>query len=122
MIAIEERDGRIVLSVLGEFTLDDCREFEDYLIERELFDGRHDLIFDLTQMVGMTIDAAIEEFKFTKFHGGEFRRVAVVTDSQWLAWAAWLERLLVGAELRVFSSLEEAEAWLGEDTSPCSTN
>lgn len=115
MIAVEEHDGRIDLAVLGEFTLDDCREFEDYLIERELFDGSHDLVFDLTQMAGMTIDAAIEEFKFTKLHGGEFRRVAVITDSQWLMWAAWLERLLVGAELRVFATREEAENWLAEE-------
>lgn len=115
MIAVEHDARRVALAVLGEFTLDDFTEFEEYLIANDLFDGTHDLLFDLSQMAGFTIDAAVEEIKFTRLHGGDFRRIAIVTDSQWLAWSAWIERLFVGADLRVFASLDEANAWLADE-------
>jgi len=114
MIAIEHADKLVAAAVLGEFTLDDFTEFEQYLIDQDLFDGSCSLLFDLAQMAGFTIDAAVEEIKFSRIHGGDFRRIAVVTDSQWVAWSAWLERLFVNADLRVFDDAEEARAWLAE--------
>ncbi len=114
MIAVEHRERLVAAAVLGEFTLDDFTEFEQYLIDNELFDGSCSLLFDLTEMAGFTIDAAVEEIKFSRIHGGDFRRIAVVTDSQWVAWSAWLERLFVRADLRVFADAGEARAWLAE--------
>jgi hypothetical protein len=114
MITVDFQDGRVSTTVLGEFTLDDFTEFEEFLLARDLFEKRPDLLFDLTEMVGFTVDMAVEEIKFSRIHGGDFRRVAVVTDSQWVAWSAWLETLFVNAELRVFADRDEARAWLAE--------
>lgn len=114
MITVDHDQSLVTLAVLGEFTLDDFTEFEQYLIDRNLFDGSHSLLFDLTGMAGFTVDMAVEEIKFSRIHGGDFRRIAVVTDSQWVAWSAWLEQLFVSADLRVFGDSAEARAWLAE--------
>lgn len=114
MITVDHSVQRVNLAVMGEFTLDDFTEFEEYLIANDLFDGSHSLLFDLREMAGFTIDMAVEEIKFSRIHGGDFRRIAVVTDSQWVTWSAWLETLFVNAELRVFADRDEACAWLAE--------
>ncbi|MBS3936099.1 MAG: STAS/SEC14 domain-containing protein [Sulfuritalea sp.] len=115
MITVDHTAERVNLVVMGEFTLADFTEFEEYLIANELFDGTHDLLFDLTEMAGFTVDLAWEEIKFSRLHGGDFRRVAVVTDSQWVAWSAWLEKSFFRAEMRVFEDAGEAQAWLAEE-------
>jgi hypothetical protein len=112
MITVDHDATRVTLVVLGEFTIDDFTEFEEYLIANGLFDGTHDLLFDLREMAGFTVDVAIEEIKFSRIHGGDFRRIAVVTDSQWVAWSAWLEQLFVSADLRSFDQIEDAAGWL----------
>lgn len=115
MITIDQTRNLVTAAVLGEFTLDDFREFEEYVLAEGRLDsagGRLDLLFDLTEMAGFTVDVAVEEIKFSRTHGGDFNRIAVVTDSQWVAWSAWLEQLFVSADLRVFSDAAEARAWL----------
>ncbi len=114
MITVDHDQSLVTLAVLGEFTLDDFTEFEEFLISKRLFDGSHSLLFDLREMAGFTVDMAVEEIKFSRIHGGDFRRIAVVTDSQWVAWSAWLEQLFVNADLRVFGDSAEARAWLAE--------
>lgn len=115
MITIDHDQGLVSIAVLGEFTLDDFREFEEYLLANDLFDGSCKLLFDLNEMAGFTVDMAWEEIKFSRIHGGDFRRVAVATHSQWVAWSAWLEQLFVSADLRVFADAAEARAWLTEE-------
>jgi hypothetical protein len=102
----------LVTVAMGEFTLNDFREFEEYVLEDGRFDGRLDLLFDLTEMAGFTVDMAWEEIKFSRTHGGDFSHIAVVTDSQWVAWSAWLEQLFVSADLRVFTDATEARNWI----------
>jgi len=112
MITVAHEGNLVSATVLGEFTLDDFTEFEEYLLANDLFERQPGLLFDLTEMAGFTVDMAVEEIKFSRIHGGDFRRVAVVTDSQWVAWSAWLEQLFVSADLRVFGELGEARAWM----------
>ncbi len=114
MITIDHDAQCVNLAVIGEFTLEDFTEFEEYLIAHDLFDGSHCLLFDLRGMLGFTVDLALEEVRFTRIHGGDFKKIAVVTDSQWVAWSAWLEKAFLQAELRVFDDIEEARAWLTE--------
>jgi hypothetical protein len=114
MITVEHTPSLVSTAVLGEYTLDDFREFEDYLVANDLFDGARSLLFDLREMAGFTVDMAIEEIKFARLHDSDFRRVAVVTDSQWVAWSAWIEQLFVSADVRVFGDIDEARTWLAE--------
>ncbi len=115
MITIDHNRRLVTLTVLGEFTLEDFREFEEYVLADGRFDGQLNLLFDLREMAGFTVDMAWEEIKFSRTHGGDFKRIAVVTDSQWVAWSAWLEQIFVSADLRVFDEAAPAHDWLAED-------
>ena len=115
MITTDERGSLLTVTVLGEFTLADFKEFEELVLAKVSHGATPDLLFDLREMAGFTVDMAWEEIKFTRSHGGDFRRIAVLTDSQWITWSAWLEQSFVSADLRVFDDRDEATDWLAEE-------
>ena len=115
MIAIDHSASQVSVTVLGEFTLADFKEFEELVLYKIQFDGPVDLYFDVREMAAFTVDVAWAEIQFSRQHGGDFRRIAVVTVSQWVAWSAWLEQLFVSAVLRVFADDSEARAWLAAE-------
>ena len=112
MIVIDHQPSRVSVSVFGEFTLPDYKEFEEVVNYKVKFEGPVDLFFDLSQMADFTLDVALEEIKFSRAHADDFRRVAVVTDSQWVTWTAWLSQIFVDAEMKIFSDAEEGQTWL----------
>lgn len=112
MIVIDHQPQRVNVAVFGEFTLADYREFEEIVNYKVKFEGPVDLFFDLTQMAGLTLDVAWEEMKFSRAHANDFHRVAVVTDSQWVTWSAWLSQTFVNADVEVFTLADEARDWL----------
>lgn len=112
MITIDYHDNDVLVAVLGEFTLADFKEFEDLIQFKVKFEGPVKLLFDLTEMADFTVDVAWEEIKFSRTHGGDFSRIAVVTDSEWVTWSAWLSQVFVQSELRVFHDPDEARDWL----------
>lgn len=114
MIVIEHQPGRVSASVFGEFTLPDYQEFEEVVNYKVRFEGPVDLLFDLTRMAGLTIDVAWEEIRFSRAHANDFNRIAVVTDSQWVTWSAWLSQTFVQADVQVFDNLAEAGVWLDQ--------
>lgn len=115
MIVTDHKDKLVTVTAYGEFTLADYKEFEELVNFKVKFEGVVNLLFDLRQMADFTLDMAWEEIKFSRSHGGDFRRIAVVTDSQWVTWSAWLEQLFVSADLRVFDDQGEAITWLAEE-------
>ena len=116
MIVIDHKPHRVSVSVFGEFSLADYKEFEEVVNYKVKFEGPVDLYFDLSQMADLTIDVAWEEIKFSRAHPDDFKRVAVVTDSQWVTWSAWLSQTFVNADVEVFDDAEEARSWL--DSAP----
>ena len=112
MIVIDQKPQRVSVSVFGEFTLADYKEFEEAVNYKVKFEGPVDLYFDLSQMADLTIDVAWEEIKFSRSHPDDFKRVAVVTDSQWVTWSAWLSQTFVSADVEVFDNADEANSWL----------
>ena len=115
MITTDHQGNLVTVAALAEFTLADFKEFEELAIHTAQFEGPVNLLFDLRQMGGFTVDMAWEEIKFSRAHGRDFSRIAVVTDSQWVAWSAWLNQVFVSADLRVFDDEAEARAWLAEE-------
>jgi len=115
MIAIDHKEKIVTVAALGEFTLADFKEFENLVNFKVKFGGPVNLLFDLRNMAAFTVDMALEEISFSRAHRDDFKRIAVLTDSQWVAWAAWLEQVVVSADLRVFESETEARAWLAEE-------
>lgn len=115
MIVIDHQPQRVNVAVFGEFTLADYKEFEEIVNYKVRFEGAVDLLFDLTQMAALTLDVAWEELRFSRAHANDFNRVAVVTDSQWVTWSAWLSQTFVSADVEVFDSVGKAAAWLEEE-------
>lgn len=114
MIAINVKDNVISLSVLGRFTLEDYREFEEAVLYGIKFQGVVNLLVDLRDMLSFSLDVAWEELKFSRAHANDFDRVAILTSNEWIAWSAWVNRIFVDAEIRLFDEIADAEAWLGE--------
>ena len=112
MIVIQQQAGRVEVNVYGEFTLADFKEFEDMVNYKVKFGGAIDLYFDLREMIDFTLDVAWEDIVFARAHAHDFKRIAVVTDSQWVGWSAWLSQIFVRAEMRVFDDEIEARSWL----------
>jgi len=114
MIVTDHQLNLVTVTVFGEFTLADYKEFEELVNFKVKFQGPVSLFFDLRQMADVTLDTALEEIRFSRAHSNDFERIAVLTDSQWVAWSAWLSRAFVDASIRVFSDESEARAWLSE--------
>ncbi|MDP3514751.1 MAG: STAS/SEC14 domain-containing protein [Pseudomonadota bacterium] len=114
MITTQNKEHLVEFAVFGEFTLADFKEFEELVLHEIKFSGPVNLLVDLRDMADFTVDVAWEEIRFSRQHAGDFKRIAVVTDSQWVAWSAWLEQLFVNADLTVFADEAEARRWLAE--------
>ena len=113
MITITQSNNLLNVSVLGEFTLADFKQFEEQALLELKSPGAVNLMFDLRDMISYTVDVAWEEIKFfSREHQHDFSKIAVVTDDQWLTWQAWLSRLFVDADIRVFADYNEARAWV----------
>ena len=112
MIVIQQEDRRVIVNVYGEFSLADFKEFEAAVGGKVGSAGPVDLLFDLREMVDFTVDVAWEDIVFARAHAHDFRRIAVVTESLWVAWSAWLTRIFVEADLKVFAEATEAQSWL----------
>ena len=115
MITIEQTANMINVAVMGEFTIADFKQFEEQALYKLKAPGALNLLFDLRGMLNYTPDVAWEEIKFfNREHQHDFSRIAVVTDNQWRVWQAWVTRLFVDADIRVFKEYEEAQAWVTE--------
>ena len=112
MIVIQHQPQRVEVNVYGEFALADYKEFESMVNSKLRSEGALDLLFDLREMVDFTLDVAWEDIVFARAHANDFRRIALLTQSQWVAWSAWLPQIFVRADLRVFSDEIEARSWL----------
>jgi SpoIIAA-like len=113
MITIEQTENLVNAAVLGEFTIADLKAFEEQSLYKLKSLGAVNLLFDLRAMVSYTIDVAWEEIKFfRREHNHDFSKIAVVTDNQWITWQAWLSRIFVDADIRVFTDYSEARAWV----------
>lgn len=112
MIVTDHQPHRVSVTVYGEFTMADYREFEDLVNYKVRFEGPVDLLFDLREMADYTLDVMWEELKFSRSHPHDFNNIAVLTESQWVTWSAWLSQIFVDAEMKVFTELAAAKTWL----------
>ncbi|WP_028453775.1 STAS/SEC14 domain-containing protein [Chitinilyticum aquatile] len=112
MITVSHEDGHILAVVLGEFTVQDFRQFEEEALYDIRQQGKARMIMDLTGMAAYTIDMAVEEIRFLKQHRQQFERVAIVSDDQWVTWSVWLNRMMTESEIEVFDDVADARSWI----------
>ena len=113
MITIEQTGNLLNVAVLGDFNVADFKQFEENAMYKLKTADSVNLIFDLRAMISYTLDVAWEEIKFfNREHPHDFNKIAVVTDDQWITWQAWISRIFVDADIRVFSDYEAAKSWM----------
>ena len=112
MIVVNENKDLLEMHVYGELTLADYRDFEE-AVGRELKTApKIKLLVDLANMTGYTLDVVWEEIRFTRAHAHDFRRIAIISESQWAPWLSWMNAAFSDAEARIFDNSGEALAWL----------
>lgn len=116
MISLVQQGSSYRAVVFDEFTLQDFREFEACVVETAKQGKSVSILVDLRNMLGYTLDMALEELKFTREHGCDITRIAVVTTDQWVTWSTWLSRMISEAEIQVFENIEDAEIWVSAIT------
>ena len=112
MITTKETDDLLEVRIYAKLMLADFRELEQ-AVGRELKKTpKIRLLLDFTDMIDYTLDVAWEELKFTRAHAHDFKRIAVVTPTQWVPWLAWVSAAFTDAEVRIFDDGDVALAWL----------
>ena len=114
MITKEHSTGLVAIAAFGEFTLTDYKEFEELVNYKIKFEGPVNLLIDLREMTGFTIDVAWEEIRYSREHKHDFVKIAVITEDQWATWSAWVSQMFVEADVQVFTDEVDARAWLAE--------
>lgn len=115
MITVNPEPHLVTVTAFGDFTLADYQEFEAAALKALEAEHTLNLLFDLRDMTGYTLDLAWEEVRFTRQHVRDFAKIAVVTTDQWTIWSVWLSQLFVEADIEVFEDPEGALAWLNEE-------
>jgi hypothetical protein len=112
MIQIDQREQLLDVAVIGRFRHEDFVAFEAAVGRNAHFGGALDLFLDLRDMLDYSLDVAWDDVRFSRAHARDFRRIAVVTGDQWLAWSTWINRFFMQAEIRLFEDDGMARAWL----------
>jgi len=120
MIKLDTKGNQIAVTVMGQFTLDDYREFEQAVVYGVQFQGAVSVLFDLRDMLSYSVDVAWEELKFSREHKNDFDRIAILTGDQWIAWSMWVNRLFMSADIRLFDDLDMAQDWMAGGELPAS--
>lgn len=112
MINLDVSDNQIAVNVMGQFTLEDYREFEQAVCHGIQFQGVVNVLFDLRDMLSYSVDVAWEEIKFSREHKNDFGRIAILSDDEWVSWSMWVNRSFMSADIRLFDDLDMAQAWV----------
>ena len=111
-----EHDGTLTaVSVFGELTIADLQLIEAEVAKQLKNKGRWSLLLDLRGMLSYTLDAALEDLRFTRAHAHDRARVAIIAERQWIVWTALLSALFTDVETRVFDEEAGARDWLAEE-------
>ncbi|MGO1118669.1 STAS/SEC14 domain-containing protein [Rhodovibrionaceae bacterium A322] len=104
------------LHLKGIITADDYRDTLIPLVNEKL--TRHDSLNGLFKVsddyLGFTVGAVIQDGKMGLTHLHDFKRIALVTDSQWFTRLAHLFSALIKGEIQVFASddFDSAVDWV----------
>ena len=114
MITIQHEGRLTVVGVFARLEVADFRRLEQEIEQQLRTLGKIDLLVDLRDMTGYTLDAALEDIKFSREHARDVGRIALLSDDDAVVWSTLLSRLFVRAEMRVFDSEAPAREWLGK--------
>ncbi len=106
--------ARIPLAAIGAILVYVGWRLCEFSVFRKTYAIGRDQMLIFVAMISYTLDVAWEEIKFfNREHPHDFNKIAVVTDDQWITWQAWISRIFVDADIRVFTDYKEAHFWVG---------
>lgn len=96
---------------------------EDYQTINPLIDSALDAIkeqqvkvlFDASELEGIELRAAWDDFKLGLKHGNEFDKIAVYGNQKWLEVSTRIGSWFVSGEVKFFDNLGDAFSWLKTD-------
>jgi len=115
MISIQQEGDLTIAAVFAEFTLSDYKRLEEAVLGQLAAHKRVELLIDLRDMLGITVDVALEDIRFTREHSHEIGRIAILSERDSVAWMAMLEQLFVETQIKVFDGEALARAWLASE-------
>lgn len=112
--------GMLGLRAGGKLTREDYKEVLEPALEEAAASGSIRLLFVLTGFDGLAPGAWIEDLKtglnaYVRNHGA-WRKMALVTDVEWVAKAMRAFAWMAPGEVRVFglAEVDEAKAWVAQ--------
>jgi hypothetical protein len=115
------RGHLVALRMVGKITEREVKQMYYLLMPHLEHEGGIDLLLEVPYDEGMTLQGSAKAIQLGIAHFSELnravRRLAVITDSRWIATIVRIENLFMpGTEERVFSfaQRDRAEAWLQE--------
>lgn len=112
MVSIEHEGNLSVIGIFGEFELADFKRVEDEVTAQLAAHRSINLLVDLRDMLGVTLDTALEDLRFTRAHAHDVGRIAILSERDTITWSAMLSQLFMKAQLRVFDDEGTAREWL----------
>ena len=113
--------GVIGLRASGKLTKEDYTEVLEPALNEAMDSGEARVVFVLTDFDGLDLDAAFEDIKtglgVDFAHRKEWKRLALVTDVDWVARAMRMFAWAMPGELAVYDELdklEEAKSWASD--------
>jgi hypothetical protein len=112
--------GMLGLRAGGKLTREDYKEVLEPALEEAAASGSIRLLFVLADFSGVAVGAWIEDMKtglnaYVRNHAA-WRKMALVTDVEWVAKAMRAFAWMAPGEVRVFglAEVDEAKAWVAE--------
>jgi hypothetical protein len=118
MISVQHEGNITAVGVFGEFELADYKRFEEEVLQQLARQGQLSLLIDLRDMLGVTVDVALEDIRFTREHAKDIGRIAILSERDSVAWTALLSQWIVDTEIRVFDDEASARDWLAPASNP----
>lgn len=112
---MSETDGDLLaIRVQGKLGKDDYARLRPWLDRQLAAHPCPSLIVVMEDFEGWSgAGALLEDLKLDAAHYNDLRRIAMVGDSRWQEWMAWLAKPFTAAEVRYFdrTDLAAAQSW-----------
>ncbi len=113
MVTIQHEGSLTVAGIFARLEIADFQRLETEIESQLGRLGKVDLLLDLREMLGYTLDVALEDLRFSREHARAVGRVAILSEDTSIVWTALLSDLFVRAHIRVFDDETQARKWLG---------
>ncbi|MFA9560020.1 STAS/SEC14 domain-containing protein [Evansella sp. AB-rgal1] len=116
MITVKPIDLEAIMEVVvnGKITKEDMEEFEQLFKEKKEKYGKVDLLMEVHEIQGYSMQAVMEDLQFSAKHWRDFNKIAILTDKKWIQIASNISNVLPGVEVKHFDLVERDKAlyWL----------